>query len=71
MSLELRKEDVADLDPRGSRLSADFSCFPGRRKKTLKERFCFFGNGIVVGGAMFFDGSVSGATRHFTRADIC
>jgi len=71
MSLVLRKEDVADLGPRGSRLSADFSCFPGRRKETLKERFCFFGNGIVVGGAMFFDGSVSGATRHFTRADIC
>ena len=60
-----------DLGQRGSRLSADFSCFPGRRKETLKERFCFFGNGIVVGGAMFFDGSVSGTTRHFTRADIC
>ena len=62
---------MADLGQRGSRLSADFSCFPGRRKETLKERFCFFRNSVVIRGAMFFDGSVSGATRHFTRTDIC
>ena len=62
---------MADLGQRGSRLSADFPCFPGRRKETLKERFCFFGNGVVIRGAMFFDGSVSGTTRHFTSADIC
>ena len=60
-----------DLGRRGCRLSAIFSCFPGRRKETLKEAFGLFSDSIIVRSAMFFDGSVSGATRHFTRTDIC
>lgn len=52
-------------------MAAGFPCFTGRRKETLKERLGFFGNSVVIRCAMFFDGSVSGATRHFTCANIC
>ena len=71
MSWVLRKEDVVDLGQRVYRLSASFPCFSRRRKETRKEHFCFFGNCVVVRGTMFFDGSVSGTTRHFTRTNIC
>ncbi len=51
-------------------VAADFLCFTGRRKETLKEAFGLFSDSIIIRSAMFFDGSVSGTTRHFTRTNI-
>ena len=52
-------------------VAADFLCFPGRRKETLEEIFGLFSDSVIIRSAMFLDGSVSGTTCHFTRANIC